>query len=529
MYCGFDAIGFAALGEAPGNRIVMAGAATVTVDWAVTLYAGRHEYISRPSDSPVSQLFLGTLEKAYRIERSVLSGNHIGEQITIGLGEVTLYNKEGDYDFLAVDHTAQGQAIELKMGDRRKPLRTWRTVLKGFMTVAAVDRDKVTFTLRDAGYQLDVAVSSNVYAGTGGVEGTEDLLGRRKPKWFGWVKEVAAPLVMPSDLTYQLNDGPIHQVQSCHVRGVDLTFSADYLTVEALNAATLSIGYYATCLAHGFARIAVGSGSEIGQVTWDFAGDKAGGVFVETTADIVRRMLSVTTVEDPAGLVTASFEALNDAQAAPVGYGVAVGSDETVAVAVGRLMAAIGGWCGAKRTGRFEVRRLEDPANGASSGSYDRTNTGEQLQTVPMPSDLSPPPWRIRVGWGRVWTPGQTDLAGSVSEERRAFLAQEVRYAVAESESVRADFPPGHEWTKPETFFRDESDAQAEADRLGELFWPARVLYEVPLAVNLPTHELGQVVTLQFKGRFNLDTDRKMAIVRVTDDDQAGTTLTVWG
>src|SRR5690606_24456603 len=121
------------------------------------------------------------------------------------------------------------------------------------------------------------------------------------------------------------------------------SFEADYETVALMNAASLSAGEYATCLAAGWVRVGVANEDERGTLTCDFAGDKTGGTFVETTADIVRRMLGATMIADPEGLVVASFDALNTAQPAPVGYGVPAGSDETVAVATGRLMAGAGG------------------------------------------------------------------------------------------------------------------------------------------------------------------------------------------
>jgi hypothetical protein len=526
MFTGFDPTGGAAIGEAPDDRCALGGSAEMQVDWEIRIYAATHEMISRPDDDPADQMFKGTLQKAFRIDRSILGSERIGEEITIGLGEVTLTNAEKDYDFLAIDHTAQGQAIAIRMGDRALPYTSWRTVLSGYMVNTAIDREKITFRLRDAGHQLDVPLSPNIYLGTGGTEGTEDLKDKRKPRWFGWNLQVSPPLVIPSALAYQLNDGPIHQVQAVYVRGVALSLKADYASVALMNAASLSVGEYATCLAAGWIRIAVANDAEIGQVTCDFAGDKAGGVFIDRAADIVRRMLKVTTIADPDDIGVASFLALAAAQPAPVGIGIGAGDDATVAQVAGRLMASIGGWLGAKRSGKFEVRRFEAPA-GPAAGVYDEKNV-EDVQTLPMPEDLSPPPWRVRVGWARNWTPNQTDLAGSVTDERRAFLKEEVRFASAESINVRNDFPPGHEFTKTETFFRDESGALTEAQRLGALYWTPRALYEFPLTEKLFIHELGQLVWLAFP-RFDLEGGKLLRIVKLSEDDSDGVTITAFG
>jgi hypothetical protein len=527
MFMGFEALGFSGISEGPEDRFAIGGEAEFTLDWGVLIYAATHEYITRTEDDPPNQAFYGTLEKAFRIDRSIIGANRIGEDITIGYGEVSLSNLEHDYDFLAVDITPLGQRIVIKFGDRRRPYSEWRTVLDGFMTALQPDRDSVTFTLRDAGHKLDVPASPNVYLGTGGTEGDSDLTSKRKPRAFGWLLEVSPPLVIPASLAFQLNDGQVNAVTAVRVKGVEQIFSANYTTVALMNAAALTIGHYATCLAEGWMRIAVASGDELGQVTCDFSGDKAGGVFAETAADIVERLLdSATEFVVPDDLATATFDQLNTDQPAPIGYLIPVGDEQTVATAVAAIMASVGGWGGSRRTGKFEVRRFEEPS-GAPAGRYSRTNV-QDVKLAVLPDDISPPPWRVRVAWGKIWTPNQTNLAGTVSDDYRAFLSQEVRFATAEDENIRNDFPPGHELVEENALFRDEADALAEAERKLELFGVSRNLYVFQLNEPLFVHELGQTVFLQFDDRFDLDEGRLMTIVKLTEDDAEGVEITAF-
>lgn len=525
MFTGFDALGMAALGETLDERFYWGAEASWLLDWQVFIYAATHEYITRPLDDPPEQAFFGTLEKAFRIDRSII-GDHIGEEVTVGLGEVRITNYEADYDFLARLHTPLGQPITIRMGDRTGPYAAWRTILNGFMTSHTPDRDGVTFQLRDAGHKLDVPASPNLYLGTGSTEGTSDLEGKRKPRWFGYVLNVSPPLVIPASLSYQLNDGQIQAVTAVYIRGVAQVFVGDYATVAAMNAAGLSVGQYATCLALGWMRIGVATDTELGQVTCDFEGDKLGGVFVYTAADIVRRILNIATlVVDPDELSVASFTALNALQPAALGYGIPVGDEQTAAAAIGAVMRGIGGWCGARRTGAFEVKRFATPT-GAPSGRYTRDN----LQSVAvglLPEDVSPPPWRALVAYQRNYTV-QTDLAGSVSEERRAFVKEELRYGVAEDESVLLDFPPGHEMVEDGGYFRDKADAEAEALRTLELYEPGRALYIVKLTEMMAIHELGQVISVTFP-RLSLDAGRLMRICRIVEDDVDGIEITAFG
>ena len=87
---------------------------------------------------------------------------------------------------LAENVIALNQPIEISMGDRKAPLSTYRIILRGYTVNQDLGRGQVRFSLRDAGSKLDVPVSTNVYAGTGDVEGGSDLEGKRKPKAFGY-------------------------------------------------------------------------------------------------------------------------------------------------------------------------------------------------------------------------------------------------------------------------------------------------------------------------------------------------------
>lgn len=529
MFLGFEALGFSGLSEGPEDRIALGGDSDFAIDWGIRIYAATHEYITRVTDDPPSQAYKGTLEKAFRLDRSIIGSNRIGEAVTISLGEVTLTNLEKDYDDLAIDATPLGQRIVIKFGDRKRPYSEWRTVLDGFMVNLQVDRNSITFTLRDGGHQLDVPASPNVYAGSGGTEGGDDLANKRKPKVFGWVLEYTGALVIPTSQAVQLNDGPINSVVKCRIIGIEQIFSADYATVALMNAASLSIGHYATCLAEGWGRVAVANNSEVNNITWDLSGDKTGGVFVETSADIVQRILDLATeFVIPDDLSVAAFDTLNDIQPAPVGYAVPVGDEQTAATAIAAIMAGIGGWGGSRRSGKFEVRRFEAPS-GLPTGMYDRTNAQPDVKLAVLPDDISPPPWRVRVGFQRIWTPNQTTLAGSVSKDYVAFLKQEVRFATDEDNNIRNDFPPGHELVEDRTYFRDEADALAEATRKLALFGEPRNLYVFQLSEPLFIHELGEVVHLQFDDRFDLDEGKLMTIVKLTEDDREGVEITALG
>ena len=93
-------------------------------------------------------------------------------------------------------------------------------------------------------------------------------------------------------------------------------------------------------------------------------------LFTETSADILHSHLLTATDLDASDIDQLTFDAVNDAQPAPIHFPVAVGSEETVRSACARIMASVGGWLGPRRSGVFEVHLFTEPL-GSPSCEYD--------------------------------------------------------------------------------------------------------------------------------------------------------------
>lgn len=501
----------------------LVGTASLVGQALFKIYAATKEFITRPTDALANQPFFGTVQKALRFDRSIVNGRGIGE-VTAGWGELELINAEGDYDSLIDRYAIDGRRVVVKVGADGAAYNSFRTLFDGSATDWAVEEDVLRVSLRDNGYKLEVPAQPNLYGGTGGTDGGDDLKGRRKPRAFGRLLNVTPAFEIPAELLFRVNDGPVSAIGPVYDRGVALTFAADYPSTGALRAATsgapgsgaaLVPGHYATCLAEGTFRL---GGSPAGTVTCDLRGDAVGG-YVETTADIVARLLSGTVKLAEVEISTPTFEALNVEQPAPVGYWIDPGSDETVAEIVGKLMAGVGGWGGFRRNGRYEVSRFTAPA-GIPSGSYDRRDIVE-IAREKLPGDLSPTPWRFRVGWARNWTV-QSDVDGQfgMTAERIAFLRQELRLAEASSARIRADRPLGKDIEPVQAFFHEEAPALAEAQRLLELYGMASALYRFTVKSQAFIHDIGDVIAVTYP-RWDLRAGRLLRIVVVSEDTDA--------
>jgi hypothetical protein len=505
----------------------LTGTALLAAQALFRIYAATKEFITRPTDRLANTPFYGTLQKALRFDRSIISGRGIGE-ITAGWGELELINAEADYDALIDRYAIDGRRVVVRVGADGASYDQYRILFDGTAADWNVEEDILRVSIRDNSYKLEVPASPALYAGSGGTEGGDDLKGKRKPRALGEVVNVSPPAEIPAELVYRLNDGPIEAVLAVYDRAVALSFAADFGSVAALRAATtgaagsgaaIEAGEYATCLAEGYIRL---GGSPVGTVTCSLRGDRTGGVHATTTADIVARLLTGTAGLQPGTeLSLPSFDGLNADQPGAIGYWIPAGSEETVASVVARLMAGAGGWGGFRRNGRFEVHQFKYPG-GIPSARYSRIDIIE-IRRDRLPADLSPTPWRWRVGWGRNWTV-QTDIDGQsgVTPARVAFLKEEVRLAEASSATIRADRPLGKDIDPIEAFFVEESAAQAEADRLLALYGRSSALYRMTMKSQAFIHDIGDVVEVTYP-RWDLAAGRLLRIVAIAEDTDENT------
>lgn len=138
-----------------------------------------------------------------------------------------------------------------------------------------------TFTAAPDDAWLDVPLLST-YAGTGGLEGPEDLTGTVKPLVLGAARFVPGVLIDPVDNVYQISAyGPVQAIVDVYDRLAPLGASGDHADLAALLAASIAPGDFGTCLAFGLIRL--GAPAD-GKVSVDIEGDAAGAGGFETRA-----------------------------------------------------------------------------------------------------------------------------------------------------------------------------------------------------------------------------------------------------
>jgi hypothetical protein len=491
--------------------VSFSAAASLNVNFSYQIFTSTTEFITDSTDTPSNQPFYSNMNQPIDFKWTALGGNFIAG-FSAGSGEMVVNNTSGEFDFLPQRYSISGRMIEIKYGKVNTHYSQWITAFRGTASDFFSDETTLTFDLVDNGFKLTVPLQTIVYGGTGGIDGTTDIAGKKKPRAFGYVFNVKPPEIYPNFHVFQVNNGPVNAITAVRDSGVALAFSADYLTSALLIAATIPGGQYATCLAEGMFRI-VYQVTQLGSITADVQGDKLGGVFATTTAAIISRVLSTSTTLLASDLYQPSFNTLDLIQPAPVGYWSDENDTTAVVDVIYNLMSAIGGWGGFRRDGKLAVTRFDAPV-APPNVRIEKIDIID-IKRGHLPNGISPPPAKWQIGYQRNYTV-QTQPAGATTDAMRSFIAQEYRYGTAEANSIRVDYPFSKDPAPVASYFRDLADAVTEATRRLNLFRVSRALYTIKIDVKKGIRQnVGETAFVTFD-RWDLTVGRYLRILEIS-------------
>ena len=478
------------------------------------LHAATAYFVTLETDTPAQTVFLSTLRQNFTSEKSLISGNDFSG-LSLTTGRIELDNSEALYDAGVSAYSIDGEIVTVKVGeitDGRADYETWYTVGEFIGVRHIADETMLAFEVRDKTYLLDVpARKSAPYAGTGNLEGGAEVAGKNKPWWLGWNYGVSAAPILPADLIDQVNDGEC-EIVDCYDSAAPYDFTADYADLPALRAATLVPGQFATCNALGLARR---GGAAFGPVTYDVKGYDRAGNFIETTADIIEEVILGACNLDADDLAPNTFDLMNIQQDAPRGYGFPYTSEETVTQFANKWMRGVFGYLNVDRMGKIEIA-LIDPPGLVPAAFYDATqflNIGRE----PLPDSLFPPPRKVRVSFAHNWTRLDTVVAEVSDPARVAALKEDYQIASTsdqDAEDIERDYPSS---TTPDVvlgYFKNEEDAQTEADRQFDFKIGARALYSGTIPLHPFVHDIGENIHVT-KPRFELADGKIMRLLGI--------------
>jgi hypothetical protein len=467
-------------------------------------------YVTRQADAGGLQVYPPILASGVELDRAMDLAPD-GQGAAAGWGSIRLANDAGALTTLGTAQNADGRVVRLRLGRKANdnwgdpPLADTVTILSGFGAGWTVDEAELRLDLRDPTYWIERPVDRDTYAGTGGLAGTAALAGKRKPYLRGGsvgdpVREISPVLVDPVAGIYQVSDqrGVIAALYERGLAG-GIVFNANVADITA--AAPPAASYDVESSARGL-FIRLGTFPPAGLITVD-----AAGVFPDTAAPTAAATVALEILRQDLGVPAANIDAASFATlatASPWAAGVYVGPDEALdgREIVGLLLRSSAARLVPRRNGTLGATLLR--AVGATLPAVYWTDA-EIVACIPrlLPAPMGPPPFRVRVGWGRNLTTQTSDLAPTLPGARRQELAEAYRVAVGANAAVTTAYRRPSDPALVETALTNGTAAQALADALRDLWCvtPGRRLYDVtlPSAIAL-ARDIGDVVSVTYPG-----------------------------
>lgn len=394
----------------------------------------------------------------------------------------------------------------LAYGYADPPLANTSVLLAGLGAGWVVDETEVRLSLRDPSYWLEQEADGSLYAGTGGLEGTEALENKRKPRLRGGtaahpVREISPVLVDPVNGIYQVSDAT-GGIVNLYERGLggSITFAG---AVSDISAAAPQPGTYTVEQSGRGLFFRLGTFPPAGVITVDAWGAFPDATTPSTAAAVALQLLLQDLSVPSAYVDSASFSTL--AASNPWTAGVWLGSDESIdgTELVGTLLRSSAARLIPRRDGRLAAIPFGPIPGGATPSATFTTAQIIDCAARQLPAPMSPPPFRIRVAWGKNYTVQTSSLAPSLNGDRIQELAEPWRVAASGNANVslrwrRASDPP-----LVETALTNGTNAASLATGLASLWCvgAGRLFYDVTVPLQLAlAREIGDVIQVQYPG-----------------------------
>jgi hypothetical protein len=462
------------------------------------------------------------IEQPALLSYDMLSDLKIAGISSVGYGELTLINNDGGLDYLNA-YTFDGRSVVIKAGDDQAAYASFVTVFKGIVSHVDVEYSRVAFRIKDKVELLERPLQTISYLGNNslpsGLEGDISLKGKPKPLVYGETKNVTPVMVNTSRLIYQVSSDAVASIPKVFDKGVELTFQGSYSSQLDMETNAPDPGNFKVWESGGMFRL---GSSPAGSITCDVV---ANDVYL---SDILVKLLTSDNGIDLADIVMDDFSGM---AAAGFIVDLYVAEALTITEAVDAVCTSVGVSWWFDNLGRFRATQLAAPVSGSVATFTDVEILSLDRNTASI--DGKPyPVWSINVGYDKNWTIQTPDqLAGSVTDARKAWLEHELRYYNFQTPAIKTInlFAQNLSIDSP---LSSSIDAAYQAVLLAGLWHLRSVFYSVVVRVDaalLNVLNLNAVVTIMID-RFGVSSGTLTRVVAIKTDYQRNQVeLKLWG
>lgn len=513
----------------------VAGSGTIS-SWNILnkfFFCSGNGYVTSPSETPPNLFYDPKIKQPAVLKRDMFSTGATSGESKIGYGELLLSNIDGSLDYL-INFGFDGRAITIRVGeDTAAYPGGFTTVFVGTMDQPAMEFKQVSIRLRDRQAELSAKpLQPTKFAGTNslpsGLEGVAtDHKGKPKPKLWGTANNIAPPCVNTSRLIFQVNDGAINSISAVYDRGASLTKGADYTDQSDMETNAPAASNFRVWPAGGYFRL---GSSPVGLITADVTGDTSGN---STVAQIAKAIVTNQGGLGSSDYSSSDVTALDSANNSVVG--VYVDGETTINTVLDEVCASVGAWWGFDNLGVFRIKQLTAPSGSPVATFTDteildierisRVNTGAGSGTGGTPN------FKVNLSYSKNYSVQDTDLAGSVTDARRAVLKEDYATVNSTDSTIKTKYLLSPELNVT-TLLTNSTNAQTESDRLLAMFKVRRDFLQVNIRVDTSTIsvlDIGEVVSVE-TSRFGYSSGKLFRIIGITTDLRLNKVeLILWG
>jgi len=457
------------------------------------VYFADRAWTTEPDDEVLPNRFWQPRLGAFNMERTLPLSPFDDRRALMQAGEIAFINTDNKLDYM-LDLPIDGKKIEVMIGAPGMRLNQFKTIFTGIGSGWRSGTDGMLYaTPRDLTWELSAPAQTNLFAGTGGLEGTAELAHRPKPLWFGPRRDVPLTMVDEVLLIHQAHDGPMKEISAVSDKALPLTYDGDVVDIEAAPAPPA--GHYITELKRGYVRLGQ---APVGVLTATGKGDNSNGIYVETISDIIFRLLHDRAGWPDSRFNMAKFRKLKLLQPGAVGIHTTI-EIVTLEDLIDRLCNTDDAWFEVSPVGRFGLGRIGKPTDEPVAYFDDRHI--RQVTALDPPETISPAFWNVKVGAQECCWDFRGEYAAGIPSDRRQFVSQKYRYPEPSiAGDVRARHPQAKTVELP-SLFDNLDDAKYRQDRLLAMHADRARTLRIDFFGQAYGIELGDTVHIKHRGK----------------------------
>lgn len=425
----------------------------------ITRYMSVGGYRTVEGETPASTVYPGVCAQgeAYNEQLSLTNTPN-----NMNYGDIEIENLNGERDDWLKD-IWMNRPVKVWLGDASWARSDFFIIFDGTMAgIASKDRGTLAIKMRDKLQRLNTPISEHLLGGSTVNKGS--LI----PLCFGECFNISPLLVDSNVYTYQVHDGIVNDIFDVRDNGIPVQYTKDLTNGKF----TLTI-------------------KPVGVVTCSVQGDSYGGIYRNTVASVVYRIVTgfgkSTDRFTDSDIDLAQTNAFDAAHTQKVG--IYIKERANVLKVCQDLCASLDAQIIMTRTGLMRILQIAFPGTGTEVA----LTSGSMFVDDIVTTGYIDPVAAIKIGFDKNWTV-QEIANDALSARDRDFFLQEWLSDTQVNSTTQSDFRINTEPTQLDSMLKVRSEVVAEGARQLALWSVPRYTYSVNCEADMMQLELGQAL-----------------------------------